>query len=310
MKIVIIGSGKIAQNIVKHLTEDIEVFGIYSRNLMTSSYLAEKCNAKVYKSLDEIKQDKKLFDFVYVATPHTSHYEYAKYFLTHEINVLIEKPIVTKVSEIEDLIKLKSRHNAFISEAMWSFICDPLFLIKEYLRDKKVKEVNLNFSIFKPHFNKKDRLFIPELKGGALFDIGIYLITMSYMFFGVPVSTSISSKVKKSIDIIDIITLHYSDFDVNIYTSFKSFKDSIYIKGEDFIIEAKHRAHAPNKIKITEKGNVKYIEGETSYNEEFRHIYKDISNGFKESTRISLNDNLEIMKIMEDLDKQIDRKEE
>lgn len=310
MKIVIIGSGKIVENIINHLTEDIEIFGIYSRNLMTASFLAIKCGAKVYKALDEIKLDKKLFDFVYVATPHTSHYEYAKYFLTHEINVLIEKPIVTKVNEIEDLIKLKSRHNSFISEAMWSFICDPLTEVSNFLKDKKVKTADLSFSIFKPHFNKKDRLFIPELKGGALFDIGIYLITMSYMFFGVPLSTSISSKVKKNIDVIDTITLTYSDFKVNIYTSFYSFKDSIFIEGNDFKIEANNRAHAPNKIKITYQDKVSYITGETSYNEEFRHIYKDIEAGLKESSRISLKDNLEIIKIMEDLDNKINRNEE
>lgn len=307
MKVVIIGSGKIVKNIISHLTSDIKIFGIYSRNKETAIALAKKVNAKVYDSLDEIKNDKSLFDFVYVATPHTSHFEYAKFCLINNINVLVEKPIVTKVKDLEELIALKEKSEAYISEAMWSFICDPLDEVKRFLKNKKIKEAHLSFSIFRPYFDKRNRLFKPELKGGALFDIGIYLVTMAYMFLGVPVSTSISSKIKNSIDVIDTITLKYNGFNVNLYTSFYSFKDKIKIVGDDFIVSSNKRGHAPNKIKINENGKVRYINGETSYNEEFRQVYKDIKSGLKENSRINLKDNLEIMKIMEDLDKKIDR---
>ena len=307
MKIVVIGSGKLVKKITNTLSPDIKIYGIFSRNKITSTKLAKKVNAKIYNSLDEIKSDKEEFDFAYVVTPHTSHFEYAKFCLINDINVLVEKPLVTTLKDLETLIELSKTSKAYISEAMWSFICDPLNEAKNFLRNKKIKEANLRFSIFKPFFNKKDRLFNPSLKGGALFDIGIYLVTIAYMFFGVPLSTSISSVTKKKIDVIDTITLNYNGFKVNLYTSFYGFKDTMKVVGDGFILSSNVLAHAPNKIKIKTKDEIRYIKGETSYNEEFRKVYTDISNGLKFNSRISLLDNLNIMKIMEELDEKIIR---
>lgn len=305
MKIVIIGSGKLVKHILKHLPIDIKIFGIYSRNKVRATKLAQSVNAKVYNSYEDIIFDKTKFDFVYVVTPHTSHFQYAKFCLENDINVLVEKPIVTSVKEIEELLELQKRSSAYINEAMRSFICDPLNELKEFLIGKKIKEANFSFSIFRPIFNPKDRLFNPSLKGGALFDIGIYLVTMSYMFFGVPFSFSISSTIKNNIDVIDKIVFYYDGFKVNLYTSFYGFKDKIKIVGDDFKVVSSVKGHAASKIKVKYKNKVKLIKGETSYNEEFRKVYSNILNNLKMNNRINLNDNLKIMKIMEELDKSI-----
>lgn len=45
-------------------------------------------------------------DFVVVATPNSAHYEVAKEFLTHGINVVCEKPLCFEIAEGEELVKL------------------------------------------------------------------------------------------------------------------------------------------------------------------------------------------------------------
>ena len=40
---------------------------------------------------------------VYIASPNSCHYAQSKYFIEHNINVLCEKPIVTKPEEYKEL---------------------------------------------------------------------------------------------------------------------------------------------------------------------------------------------------------------
>ena len=308
MKVVIIGSGVIASEITAlSKGTELEIYGIYSINFECGKRLADTVGAIAYHSFEEVIQDKGKYDFIYVAVPHTAHFDYAKQCLENKIPVLVEKPLVTTAKEVEELIKLNQENNSYIAEAMWNFYGTPLNELCKFLKDKEIYDVYLNFSVFKPKTKRNRRIFDKKLGGGALLDLGIYLVTMSYELFGKPIDIKVKSHMKNGIDMMDEITFVYDSFNVHIYTGLYWHIDKLRIKGKKLEVTAK-KAHAPNKIKVKYNGKINYIKGDTSYLNEFRLVNFEIKNGYINSTHVNLKDNLEIIKLVEQIESRFPKK--
>ena len=69
----------------------------------------------------------KEFDFAVVATPASTHYGYAKFFLERKIPVLVEKPIATTGAEAQELADIAQRNGTILFVAQ-SECFNPLFL--------------------------------------------------------------------------------------------------------------------------------------------------------------------------------------
>ena len=69
----------------------------------------------------------KEFDFAVVATPASSHYGYAKFFLERKIPVLVEKPLAITGEEAQELVALSEQNNTLLFVAQ-SECFNPLFL--------------------------------------------------------------------------------------------------------------------------------------------------------------------------------------
>ena len=69
----------------------------------------------------------KEFDFAVVATPASSHYGYAKFFLERKIPVLVEKPIAVSGEEAQELVGLSQKNDTLLFVAQ-SECFNPLFL--------------------------------------------------------------------------------------------------------------------------------------------------------------------------------------
>ena len=113
---------------------------------------------------------------VYVATPHTFHCDNILMCLEAGKHVLCEKPMVVNAKQAEQCIAMAKEKNLFLMEGMWTRFFPATRAIRKLIADGAIgKVVSVQASLgFKsePEFN--DRLFLPELAGGALFDVGIY----------------------------------------------------------------------------------------------------------------------------------------
>lgn len=69
----------------------------------------------------------KEFDFAVVATPASSHYGYAKFFLERKIPVLVEKPLAISGEEAQELVTLSEQNHTLLFVAQ-SECFNPLFL--------------------------------------------------------------------------------------------------------------------------------------------------------------------------------------
>ncbi|MBD3349993.1 MAG: hypothetical protein GF364_00725 [Candidatus Lokiarchaeota archaeon] len=108
LKAGLIGTGSSATNIAETIAslDIVEMVGIADVNVDGAKSLAEKYNVEyITKNYEELcKKDN--IDFIIISTPHALHYKMAKCALENNKHVLTEKPITTKISHAEDLIKV------------------------------------------------------------------------------------------------------------------------------------------------------------------------------------------------------------
>ncbi|MBO3302358.1 Gfo/Idh/MocA family oxidoreductase [Clostridium perfringens] len=196
----ILGPGSIARDFAQALNRvNGEVYAVASRNKERAEKFARENNVKkAYGSYDEIIKDKDI-DVVYIAIPHSNHYEYIIKSLNNNKHVLCEKAITVNERELEEALKIARENNLVLEEAMTLFHM-PLYekVIKKINNEDlgKVNMVQVSFGSFK-EYDENNRFFNLDLAGGALLDIGTYALSFARYFLS-SMPEEILSTVKKA----------------------------------------------------------------------------------------------------------------
>ena len=196
----ILGPGNIARDFAQALNRvNGEVYAVASRNKERAEKFARENNVKkAYGSYDEIIKDENI-DVVYIATPHSNHYEYIIKSLNNNKHVLCEKAITVNEKELEEALKIAREKNLVLEEAMTLFHM-PLYekVIKKINNEDlgKVNMVQVSFGSFK-EYDENNRFFNLDLAGGALLDIGTYALSFARYFLS-SMPEEILSTVKKA----------------------------------------------------------------------------------------------------------------
>ncbi|WP_415340943.1 Gfo/Idh/MocA family protein [Clostridium perfringens] len=196
----ILGPGNIARDFAQALNRvNGEGYAVASRNKERAEKFARENNVKkAYGSYDEIIKDKDI-DVVYIATPHSNHYEYIIKSLNNNKHVLCEKAITVNEKELEEALKIAREKNLVLEEAMTLFHM-PLYekVIKKINNEDlgKVNMVQVSFGSFK-EYDENNRFFNLDLAGGALLDIGTYALSFARYFLS-SMPEEILSTVKKA----------------------------------------------------------------------------------------------------------------
>ena len=185
-KIGIIGCGHIAEKMAATINgmQEAESYAVASRSIEKAQAFATKWNfSKAYGSYEELVTDSEV-DLVYIATPHSHHYEHARLCIMNGKPVLCEKSFTANAHQAEELIRLAEEKNIFITEAIWTRYMPLSVKMKELLDEGVIGKpytlsANLGYVIA-----DKDRIAKPELAGGALLDIGVYTLNFAAMAFG------------------------------------------------------------------------------------------------------------------------------
>ena len=135
--------------------------------------------AKAYGSYAQLVADSQV-DIIYVATPHSHHYEHCLLALNAGKHVCCEKPFTINADQTEHLIRVARENKLFLMEAVWIRFFPIVLEIQRLIHhDRALGNVRRVFSDFGMPFkpDPKHRLYNPELGGGALLDLGIYALT-------------------------------------------------------------------------------------------------------------------------------------
>ena len=215
MKFGILAPGNIARSMAKAVSEleGMECYAVASRDYGRAEKFAKLWGfAKAYGSYQELAEDPRV-ELIYVASPHSHHYQHTKLCLEHGKHVLVEKAFTVNAAQAEELIRLSQEKGLLLAEAIWTRYMPSRKMIDDILASGilgKVTSLTANLGYILPHV---ERMQNPELAGGALLDLGVYPINFALMAFQGEVekidATAIMSP--KGVDWMNSITLSFAD---------------------------------------------------------------------------------------------------
>lgn len=186
----IIGLGRIAHKFAQDLAilDDAHLQAVASRSLENAKTFADQYKVPNYfGSYEEILSCRDL-DVIYIATPHTSHYENTMLCLENGIAVLCEKPFTINLQELQHLVETARRTDTFLMEGMWTRFLPHLQKAMELIHAGEIGEVHTVHGTmgFEMPFEPNKRLYNPDLGGGALLDLGVYPVFLALLLLGKP----------------------------------------------------------------------------------------------------------------------------
>ncbi|MDR1558785.1 MAG: Gfo/Idh/MocA family oxidoreductase [Clostridiales bacterium] len=182
-----IGSGgitnRILPDVLKYSNGNYPA-AVYSKTYANAQRFAEKHGAKAYKTAEEALSDPDV-KAAYICTTHPSHKEYTVMALDRGIPVLCEKPAAMNSAEAREMTDAAKRNNTYFMEAMWTRHNPVVKQVIEWINQGRigaVRSLSASFSFSQP-FDPKSRLFDLENGGGALLDVGVYVIAFARAIF-------------------------------------------------------------------------------------------------------------------------------
>ena len=216
MKIGIIGAGWIAKKMALSLQakpQDCEVYAIASRSIEKARDFAQKWSIKkAYGSYEELVNDEDV-DLIYIATPHSHHYEHTRLALEHGKPCLVEKAFTANAREAEELLALAKQKNLFITEAIWTRYMPLSHKVTEIMQSGIIGEPRILTATLCYMMEHKERIVRPELCGGALLDLGVYCLNFARMYFGTDIKRTVTNVHigPTGMDMHECISLSYAD---------------------------------------------------------------------------------------------------
>jgi predicted dehydrogenase len=189
----IVGTGNIAHRFAADLAHapGARIAAIHSRSSHTGE---EFCGAfgvdRAYTHLDALLADSAV-DAVYIATPNALHAEQALQTIAAGKPVLVEKPLALSTDDADRIEAAASAKGVFVMEAMWTRFLPAVQRAKARVAAGdigSVTAIRANLSYIREE-GAGSRFFDVE-GGGALFDLGVYPISLTLHLLGRPNSVS------------------------------------------------------------------------------------------------------------------------
>lgn len=312
LRVGIIGAGWIAEKAAITLDglANCEAYAIASRSKEKAEAFAEKWKIrKAYGSYSELIADPSV-DLVYVATPHSHHYDVTREALLAGKPCLVEKAFMANLRQAKEIVELARERKVFLAEAIWTRY-QPVVKMMRDLISSRIGTPRLVTATLGYSMGDKPRIMRADLCGGALLDLGVYALNFVRMFFDADIVSLTSQCVKSrtGMDLTNAMTLVLSDGVLcNLQSSAACVGDNIgVIAGTDgnLIID---NINNPQKITVNGPDRT-YIETIpvpqqiTGYEYQFIACRQALIDGLLEPKEMPLEETLYIMELMDGLRK-------
>ena len=314
LRIGIVGAGWIAEKAAITLNglDSCEAYAIASRSLEKATAFAEKWKMrKAYGSYAELIADKDV-DLVYVATPHSHHYDVTRQALMAGKPCLVEKAFMANYRQAKAIVDLSRERKVFLAEAIWTRYQPVVKMMRDLIDSGRIGTPRLVTATLGYSMGDKPRIMRPDLCGGALLDLGVYALNFVRMFFDADIVSMESQCVKSQtgMDLTNAMSLVLSDGVLcNLQSSAACVGDNIgVIAGTEgnLIID-----NINNPQQITVNGpdrtyieTIRVPQQITGYEYQFLACRQALIDGLLEPREMPLEETLYIMELMDGFRKQ------
>ena len=184
----IVGPGAIGETFARGLAQSKTgiLQAAASRDVGRARAFASNFGAEsAYGSYEALLQDPRV-EAVYIATPHPLHREWAVLAAQAGKHLLVEKPMAMNANQAEGIVQAARESGVFLMEA-YMYRCHPQTVrLVEIIRSGAIGDVlavDASFS-YRSAFNGASRAWKKDLGGGAILDIGGYVVSMARLVAG------------------------------------------------------------------------------------------------------------------------------
>ncbi len=222
LRLGIIGTNWISKQFVQAAlgTDQYTLAAVYSRHEATAQAFVEDTSAaQVFTDMAAFLASD--IDVVYIASPNSLHATQTVQALNHGKHVLVEKPMVTHPSQLAAIQAALDAHPETMVFEAARHLYDPNFqVIANYLFTHHISGATLNYMKYSSRYDdylagKTPNIFTTKFAGGALMDLGIYLVYAAVAWFGSPKrATYLPHLLASGVDGDGVAQLDYQDFAV------------------------------------------------------------------------------------------------
>ena len=182
----VVGTGYMAAKMTDAMISSgtMKPYAVVSRDIDRAlEFGRENGFRKAYDSMDKMLDDKKV-DLVYIATPASEHAEQVRICIERGKPVLCETPIALTAADAESLFSLATSLDVLVVEAVHTRFLPFFKQIVSVISSGAVGTPVMLTANIAADMEELPRMQRPSLGGGALGDLGYFLLNFSSMIFG------------------------------------------------------------------------------------------------------------------------------
>ncbi|HMN47226.1 MAG TPA: Gfo/Idh/MocA family oxidoreductase [Povalibacter sp.] len=299
----ILSTGRIAHQFAQDLSrvDNAELVAVAARSREAAAAFAEHHHIPhAHAGYAALIADPRV-DAVYVATPHTLHFEHSAAALRAGKAVLCEKPLTTSAAECAALIDVARSTGAYLMEGMWTYFLPAVRTAQQWVaagRIGRIRHIKADFGYPLLPYDANRREYDAALAGGCLLEMGIYPIALAWLFLQQdPASMQVvARRAPNGVEDDVVMTFDYADCVATLATSFRAkLQNWAYIIGDEGYIAIPDfwRAHECMLYRLDER--IDHFDDARStlgFDHEAQAVSDDILAGRRESAIVSLSDSL------------------
>ena len=309
----ILGCGRIARKFAAdlRLVADAELTAIASRDKERLEQFANEFPCRHLHNSYEALVNNDEVNVIYIATPHSHHYEHTMLCLHHNKAVLCEKAFAINSRQAIEMVKTAKEKKVFLMEALWTKLLPHYKKMQELLQQKTlgdIRSVLVNFG-FNTAGNPAQRLFDPLLGGGTLLDIGIYNVFMTMSILGRPdtIEATMTPAATGVDEQVAVLFKYKSGAIAQLFSSFVThLPTQAEINGTEGCITLTARFYEPSTTiqlskKVPYERTIIHVDKEAGfgYQYEARHVNECLKKGLIESPVMTHADTLMLMDVLD-----------
>ncbi len=180
----VIGTGRIAKRFVKEMlyVPGIELSAVYNPHILSAEKFAVEAGCGVYT--DNLEKFLSGIDTVYIASPHGTHFEYARKALLSGKHVICEKPMTLHKAEAEELYRLSVENRRVLMESLKTAYCPGYHDLQRVVKEGTIGQVICVEAAFTRLTPQNVRECTDAEFGGSFTEFGTYGMLPAFDFLG------------------------------------------------------------------------------------------------------------------------------
>lgn len=309
-KIGIVGSGRIAKRFVPEakVVNGVEIVSVFNPNKVDADAFADEFEINGYS--DDFEDFLKSLDAVYIASPHLTHYDYAKRALLAGKHVLCEIPFMLSSAHAKELYDIANIKGLVLLEASKTAFCPSFNHLVTLVKSGVIGDVMDVKASLSKMVSAPTRELCADEAGGAMNEHASLNLMAIIRLLGKDVKkVNFYSKIENGVDIYTKVYLEYCHA-----TSSATLGIGVKTEGNLVVSGTKGYIYVPAPWWLTDYFEIRYEDQRKnkkyfySYDGdglryEIQEFISMIVNGRKSSYKLRRNESIEIASIIEKFNK-------